>query len=245
MKAAFLCAMQFLTRLPIKTIDNVTPSTLGRSVLFYPLVGLVIGAILYATHYLLSAIDSGLQAAIILTLWVFLTGALHIDGLADLVDAWVGAHGDRDRMMEIMKDATSGPIAVTAIVLLLLIKFAALSAMIQQNLMIALLLIPLIGRAGLLAALRFIPYVRPKGLGALLVENLPDAMAVRVLWASALLVVLLLGWPGVGVLVACWGCYFFMASAIKKALGGITGDCAGALCEVLECIAVVAVVVFA
>jgi len=212
-------------------------------VLLYPIVGLVIGSFLFVSQYAMGHIDSAFQAAILLTIWVGLTGALHIDGLADLVDAWVGSHGDKSRMMEIMKDATSGPMAVTAIVLLLLVKFAALSVIIKEEWSVALFVIPLIGRAGLLAALRFIPYVRPNGLGAVLVENLPKQPATRILWACALFVVLVLGWPGVGIIVTCLLVFYLFVESLKKVLGGLTGDCAGAICELMETFALVALVI--
>ncbi len=243
MKAAFLCALQFLTRLPVNNVDDYSPSTLGRSVLFYPVIGLVIGATLYLTHQFMGSVDNHLQAAILLVLWVLLTGALHIDGLADLVDAWIGSHGDRDRMMDLMKDATSGPMAVTAIILLLLIKFTALAVVIDQGLDVALLLVPLIGRAGLLASLRLLPYVRTEGLGSVLVEQLPKPEALRVLWVCALLVVLLAGWSGVAVVIVSAVCFYGMGESLKARLGGITGDCAGAICELLEAVALVALVV--
>jgi len=242
MKAPLLCAVQFLTRLPIDSVDDYSPSTLGHSVLYYPLVGLLIGVVLSLLHWFMGGMDSSLQAAVLLVVWVLISGALHIDGLADLVDAWVGAHGDRDRMMDIMKDATSGPMAVTAVVLLLLVKFAALSVVLEQELMFALLLVPLIGRAGLLAALRLLPYVRPEGLGSVLVEHLPKRKALRVLWACALLPVLLMGWQGVAIVVVVAVSFFAIGGALKRRLGGITGDCAGAICELLEAVALVALV---
>jgi len=242
MKDEFLCALQFLTRVPVSSGDGFSPPTLGRSVLFYPIVGLVVGGALYLLHLLMGGMDSGLQAALILVAWVLITGALHIDGLADLVDAWVGAHGDKDRMMALMKDPTSGPMAVTAVVLLLLVKYAALAELLESEFAIALVVAPFVGRTGLLAALRFYPYVRPEGLGAVLAEHMPAPLANRVLCASAAFVVLLLGWHGVVIALVSGVCFYFLGNAIKAALGGITGDCAGAICELLEAVVLVSLV---
>ena len=74
-----------------------------------------------------------LQAALLLALWVALTGALHLDGLADSADAWLGGFGDPARTLEIMKDPRSGPVAVVVLVLLLLLKFSALLVVLQAQ----------------------------------------------------------------------------------------------------------------
>jgi adenosylcobinamide-GDP ribazoletransferase len=68
-----------------------------------------------------------LHAALLLTVWVLLSGGLHLDGLADSADAWLGGFGDRERTLTIMKDPRSGPIAVVVLVLVLLLKFCALA----------------------------------------------------------------------------------------------------------------------
>ena len=123
---ALLIALQFLTRLPVSLPCMPTPEQVGRSLLWYPLVGLLLGLLLWGAHLLLGQTPALLQAAIILALWVGLSGGLHLDGLADTADAWVGGFGDRERTLTIMKDPRSGPIAVVVLVLLLLLKFAAL-----------------------------------------------------------------------------------------------------------------------
>ena len=94
-----------------------------------------------------------LHAALLLTAWVLLSGGLHLDGLADSADAWLGGFGDRERTLTIMKDPRSGPIAVVTLGLVLLLKFTALVALIEQHNGAALILAPLIGWLGWSAAL--------------------------------------------------------------------------------------------
>jgi len=101
----------------------------GLSLLWYPAVGLLLGLLLWVAAMLLSPLATPLAAALVLAAWVSCTGALHLDGLADTADGWVGGHGDRERTLAIMKDPCSGPVAVAAVVCLLLVKFAALSAL--------------------------------------------------------------------------------------------------------------------
>ncbi|WP_173644308.1 adenosylcobinamide-GDP ribazoletransferase, partial [Xanthomonas citri] len=92
-----------------------------------------------------------LGAALLLSAWVWLTGALHLDGLADTTDAWVGGMGERRRTLAIMKDPASGPMAVTAVVLVLLLKCAALASLLAQA-PTTLWLAPLLARSALVAA---------------------------------------------------------------------------------------------
>lgn len=103
---AFLVALQFLTRLPVRLRAAPSEEELGRSLLFYPLVGLLIGMLLTTLAMAISAagISDLLGAALVLAAWVVLTGGLHLDGLADSADAWSGGRGDRERTLAIMKD---------------------------------------------------------------------------------------------------------------------------------------------
>ncbi|OOZ36060.1 adenosylcobinamide-GDP ribazoletransferase [Solemya velesiana gill symbiont] len=236
----FLLALQFLTRLPVPGGDEMPDASVqGRAVLYYPLVGLVIGVVLSALYLLLADASAALQAALLLAVWVGITGALHIDGLADTADAWIGGQGDAQRTLEIMKDTHAGPMAVTAVVLVLLIKFAALETLLDGDYWSALLLAPLIGRAGLVAALRYMPYVRPEGLGSVLAEHLPWERAQVVVLASALFCSLFLGWHLLLVGVFVIAGFILLKAAVMRRIGGVTGDVAGAICELLEAVALV------
>ncbi len=233
-------AVQFLTRIPVPSSAVLAEAeTQGRSVLYYPLVGALIGGLLCVLFYSMGGDAGILRAALILTLWVGVTGALHIDGLADLADGWVGGHGDRERTLEIMKDSRSGPVAVVLVTLLLLVKFAALDVLVGRGVWSALLLVPVIGRAGLVAALCYLPYARPGGIGEVLANHLPRDRAGRVLAASALLLPLFWGWVGLLILLLITGFFLLLRQALNNRLGGITGDAAGAVCELLEAVALV------
>lgn len=230
-------ALQFLTRLPVRLAGMPTPEQTGRSLLCYPLVGGVIGLLLLVVAQLLDAAPVPLQAAILLAMWVALTGALHLDGLADSADAWMGGFGDRERTLTIMKDPRSGPIAVVVLVLLLLLKFVALLALLEQGSHLGLLLVPVLGRAALLALFLSTPYVRAGGLGEALANHLPRSAAVVVL-ALTSLACLLFG--GFWMMLMAAGIFFWLRRMMLQRLGGTTGDTAGALLEVLECGALLA-----
>ena len=226
----FWIALQFLSSLPVRLPGMPAPRELGRSLLFYPLVGLLFGLLLWLASLLLQGTPAPLHAAVLLTLWVLLSGALHLDGLADSADAWLGGFGDRERTLQIMKDPRSGPIAVVTLVLVLLLKFCALWVLVEQGIGAPLLLAPMLGRAAMLGLFLCTPYVRPGGLGQALAEHLPRRAAGWVLLGSALFCLVLGGW----VVVLALAMFAWLRHLICRRLGGTTGDTAGALLELLE-----------
>lgn len=238
----FWIALQFLSSLPVTLPGMPTPAQLGRSLLWYPVVGAVFGAVLWLASHALGGTPPYLHAALLLSLWVMLSGALHLDGLADSADAWLGGFGDRERTLRIMKDPRSGPIAVVTLVLVLLLKFCALLALIEQGDSLGLLVAPVIGRAALLALFLCTTYVRPGGLGEALAQHLPVRQGWWVLGASALACLLCLGNAGIMTLCLVLVAFMGLRAAMIRRLGGTTGDTAGALLELLEAVVVVGLV---
>lgn len=232
MNQAFLIALQFLTAIPVRLSSMPEPRQLGQSMLYYPLVGAVLGGALLLLAWLLQGAEPVLQAIVLLLVWVALSGALHLDGLADAADAWMGGLGNRERTLAIMKDPRCGPVAVVTLVLLLLLKLCALWVLLRAGQYWALLLAPVLGRSALLGLFAGTRYVRQDGLGSLLSEHLPRPSARRVLLGVLLLVALLpSGWLALlaALLVFAWG-----RRTMIRRLQGTTGDTAGALLELVE-----------
>lgn len=227
----FWIALQFLSSLPVTLPGMPAPQENGRSLLFYPVVGLLFGGVLWGASGLLSGAPVYLHAALLLSLWVGLSGGLHLDGLADSADAWLGGFGDRERTLTIMKDPRSGPIAVVALVLVLLLKFCALLALVESGQEAGLILAPVVGRGAMLALFLITPYVRPGGLGQALKDHLPRQAAFSVLALSTIGCLLLGGWLVLAVVVLV---FFSLRRSMMRRLGGTTGDTAGALLELLE-----------
>ncbi|WP_054890940.1 adenosylcobinamide-GDP ribazoletransferase [Pseudomonas parafulva] len=235
----FWIALQFLSSLPVSLPGMPEPRQMGRSLLFYPAVGLLFGLLLWAASALLQGVAAPLQAALLLTLWVLLSGALHLDGLADSADAWLGGFGDRERTLQIMKDPRSGPIAVVTLVLVLLLKFCALWVLVERGVGAWLVLAPVVGRAAMLGLFLCTPYVRAGGLGSALAEHLPRRAAGWVLLGSALACLVLGGWLALWLLLVAALVFAFLRRQMCRRLGGTTGDTAGALLELLELTVVV------
>jgi adenosylcobinamide-GDP ribazoletransferase len=234
-----LAALAFLTRLPVPAREE-SARTRAASLAWYPLVGLLIGALLAFVAWALGDAPSMVRAAAVLVAWVALTGALHLDGLADSADAWIGGLGDRERTLAIMKDPRCGPAGVVALVLLLLCKFAALASL-PPAAWPALLWAPLLARTGLTALFLTTPYVRGGGLGA----ALADAPRVACLAAVTLVIVAcVLGrWRGALALLVAGAVFGGWRQAGMRRLGGFTGDVAGAMAESIEAAVLLALAV--
>lgn len=236
---SLLIALQFLTRIPVDFQLTANDAALGRSVLYYPLVGFLIGVLLSFLALVLSGAPDMVAAAVVLSAWVLLTGGLHLDGLADCADAWAGGLGDEQRSLRIMKDPAAGPIAVLVLLLVMLVKFTALFVLIQQNDLIPLMLAPLLGRCAILLLMLSTPYVSPKGMAEKLLANLPFGEARTVVVVSLAFAGLFMGWANV--LLAC-GLLFWVRYAALTRLGGATGDVYGAAVELIETAGLLAVV---
>jgi adenosylcobinamide-GDP ribazoletransferase len=228
----FLVALQFLSIFPAAIKRPITPTELGHSTGLYPAVGLIFGAILVGTNYLLSLIfPPAITAALTLSSWVILSGALHLDGFLDTCDGLFGGRTPEKRL-EVMRDERVGAFALTGGVLLILTKFTALNTL--ANPTGALLVAPTLARWSMTVTLFAFPYAREQGLG----RDIKSHTGLRqVLLASAIaLVVAWLAGRELGLLAA-------LASILIAWLGGrlivgripgMTGDTYGAINEVIE-----------
>ncbi|MEJ2395382.1 MAG: adenosylcobinamide-GDP ribazoletransferase, partial [Candidatus Thiodiazotropha sp.] len=180
-----------------------------------------------------------LLSALLLTLWVLISGGLHLDGLADSSDAWMGGYGDRERTLAIMKDPRSGPVAVVVLVMLLLLKFTALESLLSQQATPLLIFAPLLGRTALVALFLTTPYVRPGGLGSRLAQHRPKGASLAVVLLVAIFVIIFLGRIGIYLLFASVVSFLLLRRLMMRRLGGTTGDTAGALLELTETLALV------
>jgi adenosylcobinamide-GDP ribazoletransferase len=230
----FITAMQFLSALPIHTTTPPDNPTIGHSLLYYPLVGLILGALLGGLAWGLDDINPLLSAAIILTCWVLFTGGLHLDGLADSADAWMGGLGDRERTLAIMKDPYCGPVAVVSLVLVLLIKFCALQLIVTTPYWVVLILIPMLGRTQLIILFLSTPYVRDNGIGSVLADYFPRQPSKIAVIIAAIFTPLMIGLQSIWLLVIVTIVFLALRRLMMRRLGGATGDTAGALVELSE-----------
>jgi adenosylcobinamide-GDP ribazoletransferase len=229
-KTPFLLALGLLTRLPVSQIKTIEATDSGRSALFYPLIGLIIGVILYLPTWLFPHASSFVLAAIIVTLWAIITGGLHLDGLADSADGWLGGQGNIEKTRAIMKDPLVGSAGVIATVCLLLLKFSVISSLLQNEAGIPLIVAPLIGRTVILLLFVSTRYANPQGMAQQIIENLPRNIASGIIAVCLLIGIFFSFWGIVFSLIGFW----LLRRLMLKRLGGCTGDTTGASVEISE-----------
>jgi adenosylcobinamide-GDP ribazoletransferase len=228
-----LAAFSFLTRLPVPAVPT-RDEQLGRSVAFYPLVGLALGLAAGGLTSVLAASTAPLVAATLgAGALAALTGGLHLDGLADLFDGLGGGRGDRARILAIMRDGRIGAHGATALVLVLIAKVAAMAELAARGSFVPLVLFPCLGRWAVTPLVAFLPYARPEGIGRAFVGH-AGVREVGIATATAFLAVGLSGGtlavPGLAAAVTAG----LFGVAIARKLGGLTGDVYGAAIELAE-----------
>ena len=229
-----LLALGFLTAIPVRT-PAPQPGGLGRAAIWFPLVGILIGAVLAAANYLLTFLFQPLiVAALLVTLWAALTGGLHLDGFADCCDGLL-ATAPRERRLEIMRDPRLGSFGVIGLTLFLILKVLALTfATLAAPLTHVLLLIftPALAR-WLILPVALQPPARPGGLGADFAAGLsPIILGLAAI--APLGLILLGGWRFV---IAAIVAHLIMLGIIvlaRSRLGGVTGDVLGLTVELGE-----------
>lgn len=234
----FCVGLQFLTRIKIVTQQDWTPDDFGRSVKFFPLVGLVIGAAL-AGLYLLARpwLPPHVLAALLLVGEIAATGGLHLDGFMDTMDGIFSGRTPA-RMLAIMKDSRVGANGVTGLAALLLCKWSLLLDMPPAHLLVALLCMPAISRWVQVVAITMFPYARPAGMGkafachagrrALLIASI---LTAAVLWP--------LGWRAYAAAAVSLAVGWLALRFVQGKIGGLTGDVYGAVTELSEIIVLV------
>ncbi|MCC7358937.1 MAG: adenosylcobinamide-GDP ribazoletransferase [Anaerolineales bacterium] len=235
-------AFSFLTTLPVPRRWQTAPlpGDLGRAALYFPLVGLVLGALLAAGDWLAGrTFPELLSGALVVALWAALTGGLHLDGLADCGDG-LPAAATPERRLEIMRDPRLGTFGGLSLILFVLLKVLAVAGLGSAGLGRAapLLIAPLAGRWLLLLMARQ-PNARPGGLGA----DFALGLQPRALWAvgaATLLVALLGGWRGLLGLALAHGEAWLVWQAARARLGGVTGDVLGLTVELSELVVLLA-----
>ncbi|MFA5081513.1 MAG: adenosylcobinamide-GDP ribazoletransferase [Hydrogenophilaceae bacterium] len=227
----FLLALQFLTRLPVPVRLDFDPGALARSAAWFPAVGLVLGGLIAGAAWLGAQVDPWLAALLALGVWVWSTGGLHLDGLADLFDALGAAHRDRERFLAVLADPHLGAFGAMALMLQLLAKLVLLMLLFKAGASLwALVLIPAWARLGALWWSQTLPPLKP-GLGERFAWRLDGWLPwawLAGLSALSFPVPLLVAMP---LLILAWRQFL----AVK--VGGMSGDCLGAGIEVAETLA--------
>jgi len=231
-----LCAFSLLTVLPIPFRWRDAQRPPARAMAAYPLVGFALGiALTLASVLFQSLLPSVVAAALIVVMWALLTGGLHLDGWADCCDA-LPATVTRERRLEILKDPRLGSFGGIGLVLLLMVKFAAVASLPHAS--VALILASTLGRWAIVNVAAMFPLARPDGMAA----HFRAGLARReLIWAvlTTAIVCGLAGWVGLLAFVSAALATLAFGRWAAARLGGVTGDVYGATCELVECVVLV------
>ncbi len=232
-----LAAFQFLSIFPAVIRRPFTEKELGRSVGYYPLVGLAIGGVMFGIMNGISRFfSSQVSAAFILILWVVLTRAIHLDGFLDTCDGLFGGFTPEKRLV-IMRDSRVGAFALIGGVVLLISMFSAIES--TNSMLCSLLLAPVFGRWALSFAVIAFPYARSEGMGRAIKDNsrwpqllLASLTTLVIAWFAG-------QWIGLVVFGLAVITSFLWLRYVLRLIPGLTGDIYGATCVVIEVLVLV------
>lgn len=238
----YFIAIQFLTIIPLPFSPRWDENDLGRSMAFFPLVGLTIGGLLVGADFLLGQhLPRPVEDLLLAALLAGVTGALHHDGLADVCDG-LAARGSRERFLAVMKDSRIGAVGVVGLVLGLLLKYQALLALPPEVKRQALFFFPAVARFAQVQMTVGSRRAREDGLGAACIAGAGMAQFMVAGAMTLAAAYFLLGVKG----IACCMVLSLFTAGVRawshRLLGGVTGDVIGCASELNEIVCLLIIV---
>ena len=234
---------KFMTRLPVGFEPKFDSDNLGKSMKFFPIVGMVMGIILFGFFWGLSHIiySPMVMAVILVIIEVVLTGGLHLDGLADTFDG-IFSYRSKQKMLEIMKDSRLGTNGGLVLILYFILKVALLY---ELNLIIGipagvvLLLTPAFARLNSVVNCASAPYARATGMGKTFVDNTNGtgviiATILTLIYGALVCNLFLIPYAILVIIPILMVLGYVFAKLMTRKIGGITGDTLGAVVELSE-----------
>jgi adenosylcobinamide-GDP ribazoletransferase len=230
---AFAAAVRLLTVLPLP-IRPSTPEAIAKSPAFFPLVGLGVGGTMALANWLAGlALPALPAAALAVAAGAAVSGAMHLDGLADTFDGLFGGRTP-ERRLEIMKDAGLGTFGVVAVVAVLIVKWSAIASLGFGSGWAVILVAPAFARLASAWVMATSNYVRPAGLGSPYRSGFGPHLLISLFLSAVVAVVLLGPWALVAVAVSMAVGELTARFAAARLGGGVTGDVYGACVELAE-----------
>jgi len=239
-------AIRFLTIFPIATFplsNNINQDeeenleeNFANSMAFFPLVGMLIGVFLVILRriFYYFPVSPLVSDTLILIVWIWLSGGLHLDGFTDSVDGFLGGH-NKEEILNIMKDSTTGAKGVVALVSLLLLKFVLLVEMPLSLKDATLFFTPAIGRWSMvIAAFLGKPARLKDSMGKLFMDYVSWREVIFASLTLAVIGILLFKLYFLPLLIVGIGIVLLILKYCQKKIGGISGDILGAINEIVE-----------
>ncbi len=240
---SFAAAWRFLTAFPfLWPADGDEAESLRRAPAMFPLVGLVLGIMAAGLSWaFLRMFPPMVAAALVAAALALFSLGLHMDGLADCADALMSPGRSAEKALEVMKDSRIGAHGAFALSACLAVKFAALASLDPETLPGAALAAPVAGRAAMLFPMTLLPYARPEGLGKAFSMHRPRRALCFAILAACVCLTAALGPERGGAAILAWlATGLLWTRFLRRRLGGATGDCYGAVCELAETVTVLA-----
>lgn len=237
--------IQFFTRIPVNTHMEVHEEDFAKAVIYLPVVGLLIGIINALCYIVLSMIlPASIVMVIVTMINVYITGALHVDGLADTCDG-IFSGRSKEAILEIMKDSRIGTHGTGAIFFDFILRIVCLEAISEAHIVQAMIITPVISRTMLTALMSFSTYARAdKGLGSLFIGNITFRQVLLTFMVGGAMTILLMGYlPGILLILFNLVFIFVYKHKIVAEIGGMTGDTLGASNEISEVVTLLMIVI--
>ncbi len=229
----FLIALQFLTTLPVSIKSKIKHKDFGSSLLYFPVIGLLIGILLAMSVFLFAFLPNLVRGAAILIISVVVSGGIHLDGFADTCDGFYG-NKPKERILAIMRDSHIGAMGALGIICLLILKFSLIVSFQSEILWRVLIAMAVFSRWTQVLACKTYPYVRKEGKAKHFIEQASKLTVFTGGAFTLVLFLLLLQLKGLALFSLSTAIVFLFLRFIKKKLGGMTGDTIGAASEVGE-----------
>lgn len=231
----FILMIQFLTRIPINIKVDVDDKSFMKGIVYFPLVGLIVG-ILNVFFYLLSIrfLPVPITAVLVTLFNVCLTGAFHLDGLSDTCDG-IYSSRKRERMLEIMKDSRVGTNGAAAIFFDLALRIVLIASLNKADAVKALAVSAILSRTMIVLLSHISQYARKEGgLGNYYIGKINLKTTIIAILTAVILSSVILRWKAVFVVLPVILITFIYNIYIKSKIGGMTGDTLGAAVEFIE-----------
>ncbi len=230
----FIGAIRFFTRLPIPGKAGHGPLALERAIRYFPASGLIVGGIAALVFVLCTFFwPKTLAVLAAIAVAVSITGAIHEDGWADMVDGF-GGGWDKDRILAIMRDSCVGSFGAVALVILLLVRFFALVEIDPWQVPIALIAGHAVSRLCATFVLSALDYARPEGKAKPFGNKLGYGELVFATLTALFPLFWLPAWQFIPGLILALIATLWLARMFRREIGGYTGDCLGATQQLAE-----------
>ncbi len=222
---------KFMTRIPIPIKVDYEPKKLGKSIKFFPLVGLAIGLILYYSSVILVKFSKNnlINALIVIVIELMVVGIIHIDGLCDTFDG-LFSYREKEKMLEIMKDSRIGTNGAIILVLYFIAKILFISEIFSINLKY-LIIYPVLARLATPVNTAFSDYARKNGMSNFIISQNSTFEGIFSIILAAALSFLIFSFKGFELFLGAFLFIIFFMQFVKKKISGVTGDTMGAALE--------------